>query len=73
MNNLLRNRSAKFASRRQQDIQDQCQAYMTSRYLIVMIFNASWHKLLINLLVPHGFFVCVFFPHGYISSPSKYV
>ncbi|XP_060584934.1 PAX3- and PAX7-binding protein 1-like isoform X2 [Ruditapes philippinarum] len=36
MNNLLRNRSAKFASRRQQDIQDQCQAYMTNKAQVVV-------------------------------------
>ncbi|XP_045198488.1 PAX3- and PAX7-binding protein 1-like [Mercenaria mercenaria] len=36
MNNLLRNRSSKFASRRQQDIQDQCQSYMTNKSQVVV-------------------------------------
>ena len=37
MINLYKNRASKFASRRQQDVQDQCQAYMTSRYLQLFI------------------------------------
>ncbi|XP_052809923.1 PAX3- and PAX7-binding protein 1-like [Mya arenaria] len=36
MHTLLKNRAAKFASRRQQDIQDQCQAYMTNKAKVVV-------------------------------------
>ncbi|KAH3737797.1 PAX3- and PAX7-binding protein 1-like [Dreissena polymorpha] len=36
MHNALRNRAAKFASRRQQDIQDQCHTYMTSKAPVVV-------------------------------------
>ncbi|KAJ8315152.1 hypothetical protein KUTeg_007302 [Tegillarca granosa] len=36
MNNLLKNQAQKLVSRRQQDVRDQCQDYMTSKSQIVM-------------------------------------
>ena len=75
MTNLYKNRANKFTSRRQQDIQDQCQAYMTSRYqeLFIVYVLCTQIIVLCNLatyisasILIKIFLICIDICIGYI-------